>query len=552
MSRLSRRAWLGLAGTAGLGWALGACGWAQRRPPPTYRVVDAGLNHTLAHRLRGPLEALPPSRTTHTGVVIVGGGVAGLSAAWALRRAGVEDFVLLELEDQAGGNAAAGANAVSEYPWGAHYLPLVNDETELTRALLDEFGLITGTDARGRPIYDELALVHDPVERLYYRGRWHEALEPGEIFGREGRQQLDRLERELAQYETRRDARGRRWFSIPTALGSDAPELRALDAIPFTQWLDARGYTHPSLRWYLDYCVRDDYGLSLSQTSAWGGLHYFAGRVGQAANADDEAVLTWPEGNAYLVRRLAQPLGPRLRTGLLAYRLEAEADGVTVHALSAQGAPERLHARAAVVATPLHVAARLCPQLGLPSPAQVGLRHQPWVVCNVTVQAVPESHGAPLAWDNVSYHSSSLGYIHATHQQVGRRDPRTVLTWYQALCDDAPGGDERARRAQALATPPQAWAAQAVADFERMHPGITAAISEVAVRVWGHGMAGPALGARFHPRLVALRQQALAQGRIALAHTDLSALSIFEEAQQLGVAAAAAVLRRLGHPPARF
>ena len=37
-------------------------------------------------------------------------------------------------------------------------------------------------------------------------------------------------------------------------------ELRALDAISFAAWLDREGLHAPALRWYLDYCCRDDYG----------------------------------------------------------------------------------------------------------------------------------------------------------------------------------------------------------------------------------------------------------------------------------------------------
>jgi len=49
-------------------------------------------------------------------VAIVGGGIGGLSAAWWLEKRGCHDFVLLELEDRAGGNARWGENEVSAYP----------------------------------------------------------------------------------------------------------------------------------------------------------------------------------------------------------------------------------------------------------------------------------------------------------------------------------------------------------------------------------------------------------------------------------------------------
>jgi glycine/D-amino acid oxidase-like deaminating enzyme len=57
-------------------------------------------------------------------VVIVGGGIAGLSAAWQLERGGFRDYVLLEMEREAGGNSRGGENAVSRYPWAAHYVPV--------------------------------------------------------------------------------------------------------------------------------------------------------------------------------------------------------------------------------------------------------------------------------------------------------------------------------------------------------------------------------------------------------------------------------------------
>ena len=57
----------------------------------------------------------------------------------------------------------------------------------------------------------------------------------------------------------------------------------------FAAWLDARRPAPtPHLRWYLDYCCRDDYGAGAAQVSAWAGLHYFASRHGFHAPGDDD------------------------------------------------------------------------------------------------------------------------------------------------------------------------------------------------------------------------------------------------------------------------
>jgi len=62
----------------------------------------------------------------------------------------------------------------------------------------------------------------------------------------------------------------------------------------------------------LNYCCKDDYGSTLENTSAYAGLHYFCARRAKAANAESSAVLTWPEGNSFLVNKLALSLKTKL------------------------------------------------------------------------------------------------------------------------------------------------------------------------------------------------------------------------------------------------
>ena len=86
-----------------------------------------GGNYWLGHALRdGKLPTV--SETAETGVVVVGGGISGLSAARRLERKGFSDFTLLELEARPGGNAISGKNEISEYPWGAHYVPIAGSD----------------------------------------------------------------------------------------------------------------------------------------------------------------------------------------------------------------------------------------------------------------------------------------------------------------------------------------------------------------------------------------------------------------------------------------
>src|SRR5215470_7852100 len=89
---------------------LGLAAGCSRRPllPPEGEIVGADV--ALGHRL---WQGVPtPSQWQDVPVVIVGAGVAGLSAAWRLRRAGFERFVVLELESVLGGTSRAGTGGV--------------------------------------------------------------------------------------------------------------------------------------------------------------------------------------------------------------------------------------------------------------------------------------------------------------------------------------------------------------------------------------------------------------------------------------------------------
>src|SRR5262249_13950893 len=133
----------------------------------------------LGHRIRDRAAYPAPTRTERFPIVIVGGGMAGLSAAWWLRERNFKDFVLLEMEQQSGGNARWGENEITAYPWAAHYLPVPGVKTKLVRDLCEQLGLLK--DGK----WEERYLCFSPQERLYIHGRWQEGLEP-EVGGRDG------------------------------------------------------------------------------------------------------------------------------------------------------------------------------------------------------------------------------------------------------------------------------------------------------------------------------------------------------------------------------
>ena len=97
-------------------------------------------SHTLGHRLRDRSSFKVPTRKVRIPLVIVGGGMAGLSAAWRLDKAGFRDFALLEMAPQAGGNSRWGENEISAYPWAAHYVPIPNRKSSSRPMKLSQNG----------------------------------------------------------------------------------------------------------------------------------------------------------------------------------------------------------------------------------------------------------------------------------------------------------------------------------------------------------------------------------------------------------------------------
>ncbi len=471
--------------------------------------------------------------------------MAGLSAGWRLNKAGYQDFVLLELEPEVGGNSRHGENAITLYPWGAHYVPLPGPDAHLVRELFEELGVIEGYDREGLAIYDELFLCSDPQDRLLINGRWQEGLIPEIGISDADKRQYESFFATMEAFKVARGSDGRAAFSIPVDLSSRDPKFTDLDQLTMAQYMDANGWNAEPLRWYVDYCCRDDYGCRVDDVSAWAGIHYFASRVGKGADSA-EASLTWPEGNGWIVKQLTRKIGPRIRPNALVFNVETSASGGVTVEYYDPGTNEttRIVAKAAIIAAPRFVAARVVKALRVaPPPYLKAFGYAPWMVANVSLDTKPAGPGAPLAWDNVSYQSPSLGYIVATHQSVEQYARRsTVISYYLPLCD----GDPVEARKTAHSRSFREWADLIVADLARTHPGIEATITHLDVWLWGHAMIRPVPGFIWGQA----RQEALApHGRVFFAHSDMSGISIFEEAQYRGVVAADQALGSIRSEP---
>ncbi len=501
-----------------------------------------GAAANVGHLLRQDFSGVTPAHENTHDIVIVGGGIAGLSAAWWLQRNGVHNFTLLELETDTGGNSRSDKNSISAYPWGAHYLPLPAEDAIWVRMLLEELQVIRGYDHAGLPIYDDYALCAAPHERLRVRGQWQEGLVPMLGVSTQERRQYDSFFARMQEFREMRGRDGRHAFSIPLAMSSRDENLLALDRISMAQYLQDNAWDSTHLRWYVDYCCRDDYGADSTQVSAWAGIHYFAARSGRAANAEEQTVLTWPQGNGWLAQQLRDKVRQHIQTQHIAVRVHESEKGVSVDCLHTGNQQHtRLLARHVILATPRFIAQHLLrdakPDNGNTT-EDFTPAYAPWLVANISLRQKPQTPHSALAWDNVNMDSRSLGYINASQQRLEYQRQDTVLTWYEPL-DFLP---PREARQWALSAGHAQLAKRVLNDIQKMHPDIAQDILQLDTWLWGHAMAIPAPDTLWHP------QKRLAMpsrtGNIFFAHSDMSGLSLFEEAQYHGVQAANSILQQ--------
>jgi len=519
------------------------CSCISHRHEAPFSGSILGASHNIGHLLReGKVPAATQERKVP--VVIVGGGISGLSAGWKLDKAGFGEFEILELESEIGGNSRFGENQVSPYPWGAHYVPIPTKESRAVRELFEELGVIQGYTSSGQPIFEEKYLCSSPQERLYIHGRWQEGLLPLVGVTQRDLDQYERFRALVVHYKGHRGRDGRKAFCIPMELSSQDKELVALDQLSFSDFLHNEGFDSVPLNWYMNYACRDDYGCTMADVSAWAGMHYFASRDGGAGELEDSTVLTWPEGNGWIVKQLRKKLQSHVTTDALVFLIDCAPQRVTVDIYHPkENVSTRIVARDVIFACPKHLVKYIITAARSSSTQYLNeFQYAPWLVANLTLKSFPVARtGTPIAWDNVIYDSESLGYVVATHQSLRTHLPQTVFTYYYPLTGTSPT-EERNRLLQ---TTWQTWADFILKDLSKPHPEIFALVSHLDVFRWGHAMVRPRPGFVWGR---ARRKAAENLDHLYFAHSDLSGFSIFEEAQYRGVLAAEHILGKYRIP----
>ncbi len=511
---------------------MAACRDHFSRQFPEGEIV--GQSATLGHILRENRGfEVPVDNWQKVKVAIIGGGVAGLSAAWKLSKQSFNDFVLLELEKEIGGTSRSGAGQPVSYPWGAHYLPVPFEENHDLRNLLGEMLILKGGGEGSPGIIPEQYLCRDPEERVFYKGRWYDGLYLHTGESEEDKRQYVEFQKQVDYWVDWKDEKGRRAFVVPSANCSNDAEVTALDKITFGEWLRQKGFSSDRLIWFCDYACRDDYGLKLDQTSAWAGLFYFCSRVRKTGD-ESQSFITFPEGNGRFANYLFDKVKDRVRKDHAVVSIIPGEKGVDLISLSG-GELRGFRCEKVIFASPMFTAPYAIRGFAENAPFVASeFQHNAWFVANLFLKDRPKPRFArdfPLAWDNVLYESPSLGYVNATHQKGIDYGP-TIWTYYYPMCHEENG------RTKLFNYEWSDLADVCLTDMARAHPEIYELTERIDIMRWGHAMISP------RPNFIwsGVREKAMQPYRnIHFAHTDLSGIALFEEAFYHGLRAASEI-----------
>lgn len=485
----------------------------------SFLLKITGTNSVLGHRLWAK-DFPKASEEIKTKFLIVGGGISGLSACRFFSKNNENDYLLLEMENHLGGNSSNGQNKFSKFPLGAHYLPLPNKENTEIIEFLKEIGIYQGDDQNGDPILDEYQMTFPQQERLFYKNSWQNDIVPQKGISTETQEEFDRFFKLMDNFRDKKDSKGNYYFAIPVEDSSfEEPDFVQMEKMRFKSFLLTHNFKSEELLWLLDYSCRDDYGLGIDYVSAWAGIHYFAGRKNNWSKKYKDQVFTWPEGNARLSKHLSKYTRDKNLLDHLVFDVKFNDNDVEVLSFdNSQKKTKKIIAEKVLFATPQFVNERI-----FNNKRAENFNYVPWLLTTITLK---NEFGGDneLAWDNVIYGSDGLGYIYDQHQNIGQNVGEKVITYYRSFSTD---DCKKARRK--LYSMKEAEIKDLVLnDLKKAHPLIEDFIIEMQFHKIGHAMIAPVPN-RITGRISEEAKQPI-DDKIFFAHSDLSGISIFEEA----------------------
>jgi protoporphyrinogen oxidase len=410
-------------------------------PSDKQPAVD-GENNTICHQVRDGKAFSRPPALAHHDVVIVGGGMSGLTAAYLLQN---RDFLLLEKDPHWGGNAYPMEYQGQVYATGSAFIWKEDNAYPLAK----EIGL------EPLPVNNWDGSI---IKGEFIPDTWGEGLDklpyPASV-----RESFKKFKREMLAIDVRKRSQELFGLSFANFLKGYAPEVK--------QWWDGYG---PS-NWG---AISEESAALLAITE----LQSFAGE-----NRRDIRY-TWPGGIGALSKHLAETLGARFGDRMLtgATTVAVSPQKNEVHVTYFEGGElKTVSAKAVIMATPKFITRRLVE--GLPQ-AQSEAMHQIHYIPYAVVNLIFDKQVFNTGYDTWCPGNKFTDFIVAdwvVRNQRGYQPKFNILSCYTPLPEDD--------RGYLLTEPSTRKIAQTVLkDFQKLFPGSNLDPVEVHIYRRGHPM----------------------------------------------------------------
>jgi protoporphyrinogen/coproporphyrinogen III oxidase len=442
---------------------------AQSGAPGGEAKVE-GEENRICHEVRdGKVFARPAASAKHD-VVIVGGGVSGLTAAYRLQH---RDALLLEKEPHWGGNAYVMEYEGSTYATGSAFLESNSEAYHFSK----EIGL------------DPLP-VNNPdgsiIDEVFVPDTWGDGLNklPYTPFARES---FKKFKKEMMAIDL--EKRGRELFTVS-----------------FSSFM--RDYTAEVKLWW-DTFGPSNWGAISDDTAATMGIGALQDMV-VASTSDNR--YTWPGGLGAITKKLADTLQPiygeRMQAGATTVAVVPGKDDVQVTYMTG-GELKTVSAKTVIMATPKFITRRIVE--GIPekqSAAMKQIRYAPYCVVNLIFDKPVFNKGYDT-WCPGNTFTDFIVADWVIRKKTGYKQKHNILSCYTPL--------REAQRASLLTEDgAKSLAADVLHDFQKLMPGMNANPLEVHIYRRGHPMymATPGLYTQVQP---IVRQP---MDRVFFANTD--------------------------------
>jgi protoporphyrinogen oxidase len=409
---------------------------AETAPQP---AVD-GEDNRVCHQVRdGKAFTLPPATARHD-IVIVGGGVSGLTSAYRLQG---HDFLLLEKEPHWGGNAYVMEHDGSAYATGSAFL---------TKSEPAAFNFAKEIGLEPLPVLDRDSTI---IRGEWIPNTWTDGLDklPYSVTVREG---FKKFKREIMAIDL-------------------AKRSKELDNIPFSKFL--RDYPAEVKQWWDNYGP-SNWGATSDDTAARLAIDELQD-IGSDTVPD---FYTWPGGLGAMTKRLAEILQSKfaahMQSGATIVAVVPGKHDVQVTYMQ-HAELKTVAAKAVIMATPKFITRRIVQ--GLPekqSDAMHKIRYIPYPVVNLIFDK-PVFNKSYDTWCPGNTFTDFIVADWVVRNQPGYQQKYNILTCYTPMKEDDRGYLLTEGSTRKIAE-------NVLRDFQKLFPGSNVDPVEVHIYRRGH------------------------------------------------------------------